>query len=368
MNVISAYMLISSGDATTGGPYTVRFYDDNGDLIQTDANIPQYGTAHCTLLDGTIVNGLYFKGWNPAPTMVTRNLDCYPVRGDYVIDPYEIQDSWGTICADCGAHYPLGAYKALVVNIPKRPNAGYLEFNTVNAGKFYSSTDVTNDAFSIAMHMVKVAEGEDGSTSTWLSTGVIPIFPYWDNGRGGYGGEGDKEIRSAIIHWPHPSPDVGTISPDILLDWMNSPIREYLNNYLITQLPEILGVTIKAVNKVSKSLNVVPYSNPFPSNPVHVDKSSIDKIWIPSYKELYSFMETKVGASDFRAASESSGIDYTTVYMPIYPAGSRLTRSLYAQNYFRMGHVNLYQSNANELSMYGGYKGISPGSPFGFCL
>lgn len=352
-----------------GGPYTVRFFgDDYETILKTDANVPYRGSASCTDLDGTVLNGLYFKGWNPSPTNVTGDMNCYPVRGDYVIDPNEIQDDWETICADCGAHYPLGAYKALVVNIPKRPNAGYLEFNTVNAGKFYSSNDVTNDAFSIAMHMVKVAEGEDGSTSTWLSTGVLPIFPYWDGGRGGYSGEGDKEIRSANIHWPHPSPTDGTLSPDILMDWMNSPIREYLNNYLITQLPEILGATIKAVNKVSKSLNVVPYSNPFPSNPVHVDKSSIDKIWIPSYKELYSFMETKTGASDFRAASESSGIDYTAVYMPTYPAGSRLTRSLYAQNYFRMGHVNLYQSNMNELSMYGGYKGVSSGSPIGFCL
>lgn len=352
-----------------GGPFTVRFFaDDHQTILKTQADVPYRGSASCTDLDGTVLNGLYFKGWNPSPTNVTENMNCYPVRGDYVIDPNEIQDDWETICADCGAHYPLGSYKALVVNIPKRPNADYLEFNTVNAGKFYSSRDVTNDAFPIAMHMVKVAEGEDGSTSTWLSTGVLPIFPYWDGGRGGYSGEGDKEIRSAIIHWPHPSPDVGTISPDILLDWMNSPIREYLNNYLITQLPEILGATIKAVNKVSKSLNVVPYSNPFPSNPVHVDKSSIDKIWIPSYKELYSFMETKTGVGDFRAASESSGIDYTAVYMPTYPAGTRLTRSIYAQNSFRMGHVNISRNNINDLSMYDGFKGFCPGSPIGFCL
>lgn len=368
MNLISGYMLINKSIPSTGGPYTVRFYDDEGELIQTDANVPQYGKAHCTLLDGTILNGQYFKGWNPAPDSVTRDMNCYPVRGEYIISSEEIHDSWETICADNGAHYPLGAYKSLVVNVPKRPNAGFLEFNTVNAGTFYSSSDVTNDGFPIAMHMVKVAEGEDGSTSTWLSTGVLPIFPYWDGGRGGYGGEGDREIRSAIIHWPHPSTTSGSISPDILMDWMNSPIREYLNNYLITQLPEILAAKIKSVSKVSKSLNVVPYSNPFPSNPVGLDVSSLDRLWIPSYKELYSFMETKTYVSDVRGACENSGIDYTTVYMPAYPAGTRLTRSIYAQNSFRMGHVNISQNNINDLTMYGGFKGFSPGSPIGFCL
>ena len=112
----AAYMLINKAIPNTGGPYTVRFYDENGTLIQTDANVPQNGRASCTLLDGTFNSNLeYFKGWNPAPDIVVSDMECFPVYGDYIISHEEIHDSWETICADKGAHYPLGAYKSLVL-------------------------------------------------------------------------------------------------------------------------------------------------------------------------------------------------------------------------------------------------------------
>ena len=102
-----------------GGPFTVRFFDDDRQtILKTEANVPYGGSASCTLLDGSVVGGQYFKGWNPLPSNVKGDMNCYPVRGDYVLDPNEIQDDWETICADGGAHYPLGSYKALIFTVP----------------------------------------------------------------------------------------------------------------------------------------------------------------------------------------------------------------------------------------------------------
>ena len=324
----SAYMLINKAIPNTGGPYTVRFYDDNGDLIQTDANVPQYGTAHCTLLDGSILNGLYFKGWNPSPTSVVQNLDCYPVRGDYVIRHEETHDSWETICADGGAHYPLGSYKALVVNVPARPASGseYC-WNTTNDGKQYTIGAPSHSAINIAMHMVKVAEGEDGTSSSWLSTGVIPVHPVWTDGEFGNYSAMAGAYLAGSVH----AEGAGANYTEVQADWGNSLYREYLNEYLINQLPAVLGATIKQVNKQYAS---------YPRCPVHtktaggqagdtkVYKTSLDKIWIPSVKELHSYFASKNAWSTYSGSEEPEGIDYSSIYMPTYPQ-NHLTRTLH---------------------------------------
>lgn len=360
----SAYMLINKAIPNTGGPYTVRFYDDNGDLIQTDADVPQYGTAHCTLLDGTIVNGLYFKGWNPAPTMVTRNLDCYPVRGDYVIDPYEIHDSWETICADNGAHYPLGAYKALVVSVPARSEVASVKIPTTNDGMYETghnfSNLLTNAAINIAMHMVKVAEGEDGTTSSWLSTGVINVRPYWNDGRGSvdYTNADGAYLITNIMKVSTGYTD----GSNIMTDGGNSVQREYLNNYLLNQLPSVLAQTIKEVNKAYTTYNILPYHNySYTMSGTKVEKTSLEKIWIPSAKELKTYLETFNDPDNFLQNAEYSGIDYTSVYVPSYP-DKLLTRTMAKRSSARV----------NCITKGGGRVNIetngTPGCPFGFCL
>ena len=294
MVVHSAYCLINNSIPSTGGPYTVRFYDDNGDLIQTDANIPQYGTAHCTLLDGTIVGGLYFKGWNPSPSVVTRDLNCYPVRGDYVVDHTEIQDSWETICADCGAHYPLGAYKLL--NLPN-PSHGYT-FHSV-----YQDYDVDYEPVSpFVVHMVKVAEGEDGSTSTWLSTGGIYISSGNTSRPFFFGGNAMNDWRT----------DIGWI------DWGISCGRTALNEGLLNDLPTVLKATIKPVTKKYRGFSAAGFSKN--TSCTLVDKESIDKIWSPSVKELYTKLSaySSWSGSSMEAQMETQGIDYASIYVPTY--------------------------------------------------
>ena len=366
MVVHSAYMLINKSIPSTGGPYTVRFYDDNGDLIQTDANVPQYGTAHCTLLDGSVLNGLYFKGWNPSPSVVTRNLDCYPVRGDYIIRHEETHDSWDTICADCGAHYPLGTYKSLVISVPSY--AGALNIPRVNlngnwmAEGYYTTPpaynqDITSDAVNLSIDMVKVAEGEDGTTSTWISTGTIGLF-----NAGvvhGIGNNTNMFTSVGLRSETNPNPFYGE---SIQMDWNCSNARKWLNEALLNALPDIVKVNVKEVTKAYASSNIIPvnyYYRGTNRGQSGLEKSSMDKIWIPSVKELLTMMAATSNWSDFSSVEESTGIDYSSVYMPNWQ--NFMTRSLYVGS----NYINpvLYESSSLTTT-----DGDNSNAPFGFCL
>ena len=364
MVVHSAYCLINNSIPDTGGPFTVKFYDDDGVLIQTDANVPKYGTAHCTLLDGTIVNGLYFKGWNPSPSAVTRDLECYPVRGDYIIDINETHDTWETICADDGAHYPLGTYKSLVINVPAR-QAGDTPYvwNTTTGEKFNTGTGLAHGSFQVALDMVKVAEGEDGSTSSWLSTGLIPINPTW------YDGSPNFSSNVTAYQCAANFTEGGSLTyTPVHTDWGNSVFREYLNNFFISQLPAVVAAKVKEVTKEYASYVRCPihvWNGGVGSNygDAKVYKSSLDKIWIPSAKELHSYFSDKSSWGGFSGSEEPTGIDYSAVYMPTY-SNAHLTRTLYiGANYINCLTVSGSSPKSVDVITAG-----CPGTPFGFCL
>lgn len=346
-----------------GGPYTVRFFgDDYETILKTDANVPYRGSASCTDLDGTVLNGLYFKGWNPSPTNVTGDMNCYPVRGDYVIDPNEIRDDWETICADGGAHYDLGAYKSLVLTIPEHT------FDVVRK----SPTDTEYDwsipipQQTIAMHMVKVAEGEDGSSSSWISTGTILNKIQYLN-----------------------SFSMSFLKTEMAFDWANIPLREWLNNVFLRQLPLPLQDTIKQVNK--SYIGATNYYAGAKSNAI-VEKTSLDKIWVPSTKELYTRLtaypnfggvHNNGGWYSLSSYTETNGIDYSAIYVPTYTmynnAGYFLRSCIYDNTYGAGGNdrgtsIGALLGTSNYDNYAPGFQlkefsGISYGGvPFGFCL
>lgn len=351
MNLISGYMLINKSIPSTGGPYTVRFYDEDGELIQTDTNVPQYGRASCTLLDGTFNDNLeYFKGWNPAPDSVMRDMDCYPVYGDYIISHEEIHDSWETICADKGAHYPLGAYKLLVASVPYHKYPDYVYdvrdgSSTVQARSPYLETSRVD----ISVEMMKVAEGEDGSTSTWLS--VSPIYfggSLRDAGSG-------NDSSNFLIYARVPS---GGYNADF--DWGACFARMFLHEMVLTNLPASLQRTIKTVNKSYWGYTPVPTIQRTVSVTL-VQKTSLDKIWIPSAKELYTKLETMEKYSTY--SYETQGIDYTTI-VDLTIGTTCCTRS-----------SRFYNSNTPYIQQLTRYDGLHAGqvgggtySHIGFCL
>lgn len=335
-----------------GGPFTVIFLDDEGNVLKKQENVPYGGYASCTALDGTIRNGLYFKGWNPVPKNVQFNMTCRPVRGDYVITPGEIADDWETIVADGGAHYPLGSYKTLVCEVP-----AHLGFQHVITGEVSQGVFVNDLAYSyydgvypdipvqnVACHMVKVAEGEDSSTSTWLSDNFISF-----NNLG-------------LHYWNYRSINSNT-QYVIRHDWLNSPIRRWLNEDLFSALPDPIKNSIVDVNKTTRALSVSPageWARPGASGQM-VDKTSIDSIWVPSMKEFHIVVAAAQYYSGYTASEELSGIDYSTVFVPIF-TNNMSFRTLGSWENGDMGNMKLESAGASLNNAMFDY------SLFGFCL
>jgi len=335
-----------------GGPYTVRFFDGDGNVIKTDANVPYDGTASCTLLDGTKKDDQYFIGWNPVPKNVHGDMNCYPVYGDYIIDINETHDSWETICADGGAHYPLGTYKSLNITIPAPENMRhelhnvYIGGNLVDASYTYGGIT----ALTITMDMVKVAEGEDGSTSSWLSTGTVgfgeaKVCPRYT-----------ANVNTFADYYYYNRGDGVIVQTLVNMDWGNVFLRQYLNEYFIQFLPSIVAANVKEVTKTYSSWGVAPSAGVY--NVAKVDKTSLDKIWVPSMKELHALFAAQSNYSDYAVAEEFTGIDYSSVYVPTYGKfGTRTT------------HVGANYENPIFLDDI--ITPIDQGCgrfPFGFCL
>lgn len=360
-----AEIRVNVNEVSSEGPFTVEFYSADKSTIVSTQSVPKNGKASCTIYDGTSINGEYFKGWNPSPSNVTRDLKCYPIFGEVIIGDDDIGDDWPIICEKRGAGYPLGSKKSLVVNIPARDANGELVWQTSNSGEWKSNSNghIRHNAMNIAMHMVKVAEGEDGTTSTWLSTGVIPIYPYWETAYGGRGGPSYSANVQAYSMWQVYSETQGAVNDAVAVDWEGSAQREYLNEFLIENLPECLGATIKPVNKMFASFNRAPYKGTdvgYERGDVKVYKSSIDKIWIPSMQELHSYFEAHTGWGDYNADLEPNGIDYSAIYMPTYP-GPFLTRTSHVGSNF----VNCISAVGQDITVV---TAGCPGAPIGFCL
>lgn len=265
--------------------------------------MPAYGSGVFTGLDGTMYQGQYFKGWNPSPTNVTRNLKCYPVYDDAIINPGSISDDWSVIVQDGGAHYPLGSYKPLILNADIDIVTQLSAWSTLQDGTWTISGGRMN---SIAFDMVKVAEGESGSSSTWISTGLCTFYHNPDDWRNF---QNDNIFGPRIGAW--------NIDPGVQ-DWGSSWLRHYLNNDFINDMPDALKNNIKTVTKYYTGRSVTKVSKN--SSYVKLEKSSFDKIWVPSIKELYariSLIPTDIG-TDVKPYCEEHGIDYSLVYAPTW--------------------------------------------------
>lgn len=333
-------------------PFTVRFFaDDRTTILKTDTTVPYAGNATCTDLDGTIVNGEYFKGWNPNPTNVKEDIDCYPIRGEYQISSGEIEDSWETICALKGAGYPLGSFKTLHFTVPAYTydmvlpkKDGTSEQKTVNVS-----------AKEILMHMVKVAEGEDSSTSSQISKNAFKLpFP------------NTTILRMDLGMYPYQTSVYGSYGSYINRDWANCEVRKYLQSNFYNAMPQSLRDTIKPVTKYYKG--VTSYTDNYPNKAY---KSCIDTIWIPSTKECYTMIgQENVTGWSYPSECEPNGIDYTAVYTPTFRPDGDISSYVYmvtrtiASNGYPVRRTN----QSNWRADVNGTSNTANGVAFGFCL
>ena len=357
---IDAYdIVVVSKDV--GQPHTVVFYGPDGNIIKTQANVPYHGYASCTQLDGTTYLGQYFKGQNPHPTNVVEDMFCYPQYGDYIVNPGEIEDDQETICATNGANYPIGSYKPLVIT----NNFNFVHRYYTPDGETYCDITHTGSQ-SIVLEMTKVAEGEDGSTSTQLSKGL-----YNFGGVSGASGDIQTPQRSAFA---------------IVADQGTSGRRTELNEGFFTQLPPCLQNAIKTVNKNYVSC----YPMTFTSNRSKVIKTSLDKIQVPSLHELKTYFCTRFAAgntqqrlyyftggfltvnSDAEAYQnfenvfdDVHAIDYSSNQLPSYTIFD--TRDIQGINAY--GQTNpAFHYIVNNGSCVNYNQMALHGAPIGFCL
>ena len=337
-----------------GQPHTVVFYGPEQTIIKTQTNVPYHGFASCTSLDGTTYNGQYFKGQNPSPSNVITDMVCYPEYGDYIIDPVEIEDSQETICAKRGADYPLTSKKLLLVTIPSYTLD--FDFQVQNGSDQVNKTAKTINvgSISVATEMVKVAEGEDGSGSTQISANTTTF------GR-------------SLIDYTTSTGAFGLVDENNNLyrgDQGSSAIRRYLNSYFLQNLPICLRDNIIQVNKAYIGYSPLPCETSI--TPSGANKSSLDKIQVPSKKELQSKI---IGYTDNSFCGyEINGIDYSAVYNPT------LSGSYSGDSLLRSSGHNGYNDKISAICITeyaggGGYGSMDFGDSyanttavFGFCL
>lgn len=167
-----------------------------------------------------------------------RFSDTYIYYGNRVLYPFlsnatgEIEDSWEEIVSGNGASYPIGSWKTL--------NIGSID--GVNYGR---------------VNMEKVYAGESGTTSTWLGKTVL--------------------YEPRVL-------DPGNETNAVIGGWAVSELRTWLNDVFFNSLPYELRNSIKAVNK---------YTSIYDANGDRdLNNLTQDKIWIPSYQELFNSIET----------------------------------------------------------------------------
>ena len=262
--------------------FTCAFVDENGTPLRIVPNIPSGGWCSDNGLRPASATGKPFQGWNPAPNNIRYNIICRPTYYEPQQAVGEITDDWATIVANKGEPYPIGAYKTLPLIITGN------EVISVNPESHFEPGDgtiVAPIAASITQPiMMKVANGEDMSTSSWISVAAcVPNFhgsifqrgekmdPYfWDSFSWGDGI--GRHHQDYLI-----SDEVGK-----RFGWPTCAMRQYLNNDFLASIPYYIRQALVPVIKKTGTLYVDG------GGVVHADNytETLDTVWVPSIREM----------------------------------------------------------------------------------
>lgn len=297
----SFYVNVQSAEL---GPFKVQFYDEDGNLLQTVEDVPYGGWAHYKGDPPVSKYNFPFQGWNPAPSSVKSNMKCKPVYYEPQMVANEITDTWAEIIANKGKDYPIGSYKTLPLNITGNEkihwSSDYRWENICRSACVDVPVQLRNPI------MMKVANGEDVSTSSWISV-------WLDQPEPGTGWQGPFVLQQSIE--THTTLYYNRYLENIIIaedtnkpfGWPTCALRKFLNDGFLETIPEYIRQAIVPVTKVS----VATYSNgmvdPYSYAPVQNRfVKTLDTIWVPSIREIAFNSEAGQTA---RAAGE--GIMYT---------------------------------------------------------
>jgi hypothetical protein len=233
-------------------------------------------------------------------------MKCYPKFTDKQIVIGEIMDNWDVICANKGGdQYPLGSYKNMPFSYTWKLSdmlniiPDWSDHPDVQQ---YPNSTMTLTADFI---MFKVATGEQGTTSTWLSrpTGSLLISSE--------GGSGRKLIGNPWGGYP---------------GYDGSVVDKFLEHIFYQSMADIFKQSIIGVNKYQQVLD------PARTNPPYNMTVINRHVWIPSIKEIIT------------TGDISGGTNNTNLYIPISAPTSgnfQLNKEIFVDNV--MGGVSYFR-------------------------
>lgn len=302
--VINAPTTITATYTSTPTYCTVNFYNGNTLLQSKSVRYGQSATYTGETPVGTGSNTI-FTGWSPRPTNVTSTMNCYAVFASTAVVQGEISDSWDTILAnvDNGTYatkYRIGNYKTLNLG-----TLGTYQMQIVGFG---------------------VDKASDGTIApiSWVSRQIMP----------------EKRALGSGA-------------------WANSSLRSYLNNTVMSYMPDNVADHIMDVEKIcTYNLMSVP------------DDTCIDKLWIMDYRDEMSVTNGKykifanggdLDACFANGSTSTSAGDYWSRAQAPGASGGAITERYY------------YYMNSTDGSAYN-YTAKTDYSPsnkrgvrFGFC-
>ena len=284
----SQYTFLASDDGLYGydkvvinivesqGPFTVEFWDGSTRL-QIVNDIYRGQTAVCTNIP-TPAEGKMFVGWSPDPVNVISNLKCYAQWDDATIYPpgSEVQETWDQIGKNGGVNIQPGAYKTLYHDA--------FDYN----GTHYSAG---------SFKMYKIYEGENGSTSTWVSEGLstvnfMPSATLYNN---------ERHYGSSFTFYGWTDGNGNGNDCDL---------AKFLNNDLLNAISNIndlahgySGSIVNYMKSVTKYTNIYDANGDKLSNAI-----SNHKIWIPSNREWSN------GASMYQAEDQGPSYNPNSIW------------------------------------------------------
>ena len=261
-------------------PFTCEFLDEDGNVIETHNDIPYGGWCQ---FEGNIPvskTGLAFQGWNPAPNNIQSNRKCHAVYYTPRKSSEEWGQSWAEIVVDHGANMPIGAWKALPLKDSK----------------------VTINGIDIAIspiEMMKVYNGEDVSTSSFLSRGLVYFGRYCE-----YGSVCRPE------HWT----GYADFSEEAVYNYeLNGQKLHTCNEFLLALfdlLPDYIRQFVVPVTKYSTTM-LCPDCNDYSRM-----TAMQQYMWIPSTRELGA---TEIISPGYVLSGENMVADRGPVYSDAFP-------------------------------------------------
>ena len=249
-NVYAAY-------TKTVRTYTVYFYNGST-LLETDRNVPYGGST--TYNGSTPVSSegsaedYPFEGWKPAPTNIHGDTSCYAQFGSPVVVE-EITDSWEVIIAnidngDYKTRYKLGNYKPLDLGAQGTIN---MQIVAMDADELANGGNAPLTFIGKELLKSTHAMKSNGSTAGWYE---------------------------------------------------NTDMRTYLNTTILSLMPSNVASRLQRVKKVQNT-----YEN---GSIVYNGQTSIERVWIPSYREIIAGTE-----------EETNGVRYDKFYKGSYRERSK---------------------------------------------